>query len=379
MSTTKDSDDPLSFRIIDTDRNCYRDYHFIKDSKDIYHKIFQHIMYFGQNTKFHDHEYIQEIFTSLCHKVNMVKYHLRKYKEVENRIEKELLSGENLIDHDGTVLIERVELTAEYESFLIQVKATLDILVKFLNIVYRNGQKNPMKYQNTFSDGGKGVIKSLEKYLIHNEDDEEKLKDLINYIKEECIEASKEEPNTINWLVSIINKRDTVIHYRKHEYFAFQINYEGDKKSIFRPKFTKTQTVLESFEISYDNLLVFIQDFTALLFLPYLNKKLKAFTFKKEDVINYAPSWYLQLGDPLPPYMIWQNMGNLLMITGLCKESKDRITPEYCEKMYLHYASFYKKKGITITSKGIEDHTSNKVALLTTTNEQKNSSQPNTN
>ena len=365
MSAPKDSADTLSFRIIDTDKNCYRDYHFIKDSEDIYHKIFQHIMYFGQNTKFHDHKYIQEAFTSLCHKVNMVKYHLIKYKEVEDKIEKELLSGENLIDHDGTVLIERAELTAEYESFLIQVKATLDILVKFLNIIYRNGQKNPMQYQSTFNDGGKGVIKSLEKYLIHNGDDEEKLKELINYLKTECIEASEEEPNSINWLVSIINKRDTVIHYRKHEYFAFQITYTGDKKNIFRPNFTKTQTVLESFEISYDNLLIFIQDFIALLFFPYLDKKLKAFTFKKEDVINYAPKWYLQIGDSLPPYMIWQNMGNLSMITGLCKGNKGRMTPEYCEKMYLHYANFYKEKGITITSQGIEDHTSNEVMLLT--------------
>ena len=358
MSDLKDSDDILSFRIIDTEKNCYRDYHFIKDSQDIYHKILNHIMYFGQNTKFHDHKSIQEVFTSLCHKVNMVKYHLRKYREVEDEIEAELLGGENLIDHDGRVLIERVELTAEYESFLIQVKATLDILVKFLNIIYRNGQKNPLKFQSTFSDGGKGVIKSLEKYLKHNRDDEEKLSELVRYLRDECIESSKQEPDTIHWLVSIINKRDTVTHFRKHEYFAFQITYIGDKKSIFRPKFTQAQTVLESFEIAYDNLLIFIQDFIVLLFLPYLDKKLKAFTFRKKDVIDYAPKWYLQLGDSLPPSLIWQNMGNLSIVTGLCKNNEGRITPEYCEKMYLHYASFYKEKGVVITSKGIEDYTS---------------------
>lgn len=98
-------------------------------------------MYFGQNTKFHDHKDILEVFASLCHKINMLKYHIKRYKEVESALEKDLLNSENFIDHDGSVLIEKIELTAEYESFLIQTKATLDILVKFLNIIYREGKK----------------------------------------------------------------------------------------------------------------------------------------------------------------------------------------------------------------------------------------------
>ena len=204
MSNLKKSNNTPAFRIVDTERNCYRDYYFINDSKDIQNKIFHHIIYFGQNTKFHDHGLILETFTSLCHKVNMVKYHLERYRVVENEIEAELHDSENLIDHDGKVLIEQVELTAEYESFLIQVKATLDILVKFLNIIYRNGQKNPIKYQSTFSDGGKGVIKSLEKYLKHNPTDEEKLSELIRYLKQECLESSEQEPESIHWLTSII-------------------------------------------------------------------------------------------------------------------------------------------------------------------------------
>ena len=117
MSETRDSATSPSIRIIDEERNCYRDYHFIEDSQDIQNKILHHIIYFGQNTKFHDHKDILKAFTLLCHKVNMVKYHLTRYQKVENTLESELLESENFIDHDGRVLVERIELTAEYESF----------------------------------------------------------------------------------------------------------------------------------------------------------------------------------------------------------------------------------------------------------------------
>ncbi len=364
MNNPKDSGEFHSIRIIDEEKKCYRDYHFIKDSQDIQNKILNHIIYFGQNTKFHDHKEILQAFTSLCHKVNIVKYHLKRYKEVEKDIETELFESEHFIDHDGRVLIERIELTAEYESFLIQVKATLDILVKFLNIIYRNGQKNPIKFQSTFSDGGKGVIKALENFLKHNQEDEDKLLELIRYLKSECFEYSDEEPKAINWLITTINIRDRIAHFRKSENFAFQITYIGIDKTIIRPKLTQNQTVSEFFEIVYDNLLVFIQDFISLLFIPYLDKPLMAFTFKNEDVGSDAPRWYLQLGEVFPPNLVWQNMGNLSIITSLCKNNKGRLTPDYCEKMYLYYAGFYKRKGFVITSRGIEDHTNSEKPKL---------------
>lgn len=365
MNKTIDSDEAHSIRIIDEENNCYRDYHFIKDAQDIQNKILNHIIYFVQNTKFHDHKKILQAFTSLCHKVNMVKYHLKRYKEVEEEIESELVNSENFIDHDGRVLVERIELTAEYESFLIQVKATLDILVKFLNIIYRNGQKNQLGRQDTFHNGGKGVIKELEKYLKRHPDDEDKLSKLIRYLKNECLdEYTDQEPNTKNWLATTIDIRDRITHFRKSENFAFQITYFGSKKTIIRPRLTKNQTILQYFEIVYGNLLVFIQDFIAILFIPYLDKSFKAFTYNKEEVGDDAPHWYLQLGEAFPPYMIWQNMGNLSIITSFCKNNTGRITPDYCEKMYLYYAGFYKKKGIVITSRGIEDHTDSKKPKL---------------
>ena len=363
MKDTNSTEDPFHFRIIDDDRKCYRDYFFLNDSKDIENKIFHHIMYFGQNTKFHDHEEILKIFTSLCHKVNVTKCHLVNYREIESKLETELSIIENLIDHDGRVLIEKVELTAVYESFLMQVKATLDILVKFLNIVYREGKKNPLKYQSTFSDGGKGVVKSLEKYLKSNPEETGNVTELLNFLKLECAECYDEDPKSINWLIKTINDRDTVTHFRKHEYFAFQISYIGEEKIIIPPKFTKTQSMLEFFEIIYDNLLVFIQDFIALLFIPYLDKRIKAFTYEKEDVTEIAPKWHLQLGE-LAPYLVWQNMGNLSIIKNLCKSNNDRLTPEYCERMYLHYSSFYNEKGVVITSRGIEDHQRNQIIKL---------------
>lgn len=360
MPTIDTSIGPQHLRILDEERKCYRDYIFLDDSEDINNKIFHHIMYFGQNTKFHDHKDILKYFTSLCHKVNVVKYHLKKYKSVEIEIEKELTISEKLIDHDGVVLIEKVELTAEYESFLMQVKATLDVLVKFLNIVYQNDKKNPIKFQSTFSDSGQAVIKSMEKYLRSHPDEKEYIADLFNYLKTECAEPKENDQEKFNWIINTINSRDTVAHFRKHEYFAFQVSHVGGEKFITPPKLTKTQTMLEALDIVYDNLLTFIQDFIALLFIPFLEKPLKAFTFRSDEVIENAPRWFLQLGD-LPPYLVWQNMSNLSIITNLTKGNKGRLTPDYCEKMYMHYANFYEKKGVVITSEGIEDHERNQL------------------
>lgn len=364
MKTDAISAESRHLRIIDEDRKCYRDYFFLENSQDIDNKIFNHIMYFGQNTKFHNHEHILKAFTSLCHKVNVVKYHFENYKKVERKIEDQISDLEKLIDHDGIVLIEKVELTAEYESFLMQAKATLDILVKFLNIVYRDGKKNPLKYQSTFSNGGKSVIKSVEKFIKSHPEEKENISELLQYLKTECAEVSGDDPSSVNWIINTINSRDTVSHFRKHEYFAFQISYIGDETIIIPPKLTKTQTMLEALEIVYDNLLMFIQDFLALLFIPYLEKPLKAYTFRNEEVNNFAPKWYLQLGE-LPPHLIWQNIENLQIIKKLCKENTGRLTPDYCEKMYLHYSSFYKEEGVVITSKGIEDHRKSQIIKFT--------------
>lgn len=219
-------------------------------------------------------------------------------------------------------------------------------------------KKNPLKFQSTFSDGGQGVIKSLEKYIKSHPEDADKVSELLKYLKDECTETTDQGPESIHWLISIINKRDTVAHFRKHEYFAFQINYIGEKKNIISPMFTRNQTILESLEIAYDNLLIFIQDFIALLLIPYLDKKLKAYTFRKEDVIDDAPKWYLQLGD-LSPQSILQNTGILSFIKKNCDDKGKRLTPEYCENMYLHYASFYKGNNFIITSKGVKIHNNN--------------------
>ena len=95
-----------------------------------------------------------------------------------------------------------------------------------------------MKFQSTFNEKGMGVMKSIEKYLKHNQEDKKKLIELLSYLKTECAEVSNEESDEINWLVSIINKRDTVAHFQKPEYFAFQINYIGENKTIIRSLFT---------------------------------------------------------------------------------------------------------------------------------------------
>ena len=127
---------PRHLRIVDEKNNVYRDYFFLDNSEDIDNKVFWHIYYFVRNTKYRDNEGVLYIYTSLCHKVNVLKHHIENYKRIELEVEKEIREKPNLLDHDGVVLVERVQLSAEYEAILMQYKSTLDILVKFLNIVF---------------------------------------------------------------------------------------------------------------------------------------------------------------------------------------------------------------------------------------------------
>jgi len=57
----------------------------------------------------------------------------------------------------------------------------------------------------------------------------------------------------------------------------------------------------DSFKVAYGNLLVFLEDFIALLLDPYLNKHFVSFTYEPDQVKQGSPRWYVMLR----PYSFW--------------------------------------------------------------------------
>jgi len=83
MTDSKVSKNPFSIKIINQRDKIYRQYIFLKDSDEIINKIYHHIFYFLTFSKFSSNGYLSSLLSSLCHKVNMVKYHLQRYEELE--------------------------------------------------------------------------------------------------------------------------------------------------------------------------------------------------------------------------------------------------------------------------------------------------------
>lgn len=297
----KKRDKRITLKILDKEKQIKRHYLLLPYCEGIENRIINHTLNFIKCSDlgpYFDEDKINllhEQLVALYHKINLVNYHKHKYQSIEKRLqskyENDLRKGKI---EEGIVLIEDSRLTAELESFLLQSKATLDILVSFLNIFYRDRGKNPLKKQVTFENKGQNVIKDLERYLKYHYEKKEYLEELLKYLKEECITSDKFDDGSINWLMVVINKRDYIAHFSKSKYFAFQIkNVKGKDNYVLPPLLTKKSFMYDAVQIFYENLVTFTEDFMALLLKPYLNKFFSCFTFDRKKRKDNAPKWYI--------------------------------------------------------------------------------------
>jgi len=343
MNNSKSSKNRVSIKVLDEQNKSGRQYFFLNESDEIVNMIYKHTMnfiVFSQFSSSVNTKLVRQL-VSLCHKVNMVKYHLRRYKELETKFREQYEVEIQQEIKEGVFLIEECELTAEYESFLFQTKATLDVLVGFLNFIYRRDNRNPLKKQVTFEKKGLNVIKDLEKYLQKHPDKKQYLCKLIDHLKTECKESTHYEDGSINWLLMLIAQRDTVAHAGKSEVFAFQITNADGEKSVYPPRLSSEQSMLDASKVAYENLLIFVQDFIALTLGPYLNEHFECYTFREEEVKEDAPKWYIML-------RAWRQFGlkgikeNPIVIKQFCEYQQVPIDPIKCMEMHMYYSSFYK-------------------------------------
>ncbi len=226
-------------------------------------------------------DFLDKLFT-VMHKITAMKYHLDNYQ----RIEKEhLIKARRLFKKDQNQTIEAFELIFELESFLFQLKSSLDMLVKLLIPIIGKG----IVGTQTFGDKGNNVIKGLEKYKSKKDVNVKAINDLIILIRDD----------KNSWLKNVINIRDHLNHIkglRNYEFVPFKLpNGEIIPK---KPQFLKLQTV-PFMRLVYSNNLEFSQDFMSLsiairlprgLFLIEANstKCQEEFNHKAARFIKYA-------------------------------------------------------------------------------------------
>lgn len=332
--------------IFDADKRLKRQYLLLPNCDDIENKILNHTLNFIKCSVLCEDEKhrLSEQLITLCHKINLVEYHKRRYKFVENRLQKkyerDLRKGKM---EGGIILVEDSQLTAELEAFLLQFKSALDILVGFLNIIHRKNEKHPLKKQVTFENKGQNVIKDLEKYLSYHPEKRIYLEELLNNLKRECIASEKFDDGSLNWLLTVINERDYIAHFNKAKYFAFQINNLKDRKTIIPPLLTRKQYMFDALEVFYDNLLIFIQDFVALLLKPYLNEFFSCFTYDPKEMKPDSPKWYI-VPTAFANIGFGLNVQNPMEILKFLKvDKKAPLGENEFSEMFMYYWSFYMK------------------------------------
>lgn len=322
-----------------------RQYRTTANADDIMVKVFNHgtnllkcSSFFGQNC----FRNIAETLISISHKVCTVKYHMDRYASIESSIGESLHDRTQFTDNFNNILIDETSLTAEYESFLFQTKAALDVLSMFLNAIY-TGKRGYQKL-NSFSDRGRGVIRILRKFLTHSGEESPYLHDLIEYLETECPDGDRYPSGTQSWFYLLKRQRDKIAHYGREFKFAFQVCIKNNAVIITPPMANENQTILQTIQIIYSNLLVFIQDFLAHIFRPYLRKEFVCFCYRPNTTTADAPKWFLSL----QPFQIFDQIAYQQNVAELIPRSyqdysmvSPPMTPQECQAMHLYYFSFF--------------------------------------
>jgi hypothetical protein len=167
------------------------------------------------------------------------------------------------------------ELFLEFDEFLVQVKSTLDHLVK-VPMVFLGKNRWSL---NTFGDKGDSVIKALS----HNLPSSQKK------FSSQLISTVKKHQG---WLRDTIIARDKINHFIdggiNFEYFIVICVEENKETQLKVPLWSSEQTIRDFMGVIWNNLFCFCEDFVVLFYGIRLKKEYAFFHGK--SVINSIES-----------------------------------------------------------------------------------------
>ena len=97
---------------------------------------------------------------SVMHKLTATKYHLNNYEKIE---QKQFQQARRKFKKNPNETRESFELIFELESFLYQVKSSLDMLIKLLEPIIGAGTVRTKTYSNKGEDLIKGLVQYKKK------------------------------------------------------------------------------------------------------------------------------------------------------------------------------------------------------------------------
>jgi len=197
-------------------------------------------------------KFFNSVFASM-HKLTATKYHLKNYERIERQqYEYWRRRFRRHRPDDGAAYdtSEAFELIFELDAFLVQVKSSLDMLVKLLDSTL--GQN--IVSTHTYGDKGEKVIKGLEQY---------KKKDGVrSRVVDELVRMIREDKDL--WLGKAVSLRDELTHVNALRGYQFEpLQLPNGEISAKKPSFRGQETV-PLMRLIYQNNVEFHQDFMCL-------------------------------------------------------------------------------------------------------------------
>jgi len=167
-----------------------------------------------QKDKFFEHTF------SVQHKLTATRYHLNNFLRFHDQQYEEF---KNAIEQNPNQTREAFELIFEIEAFLFQIKSSLDMLAKLLDVIAANRVKT-----GTYGEAGNKLIPGLEMLKNDKSFNASAIDDLVL-----TISSARD-----NWLMRFVVFRDTISHYKSLKQFKFLCEKDdGGKLVIYPPNF----------------------------------------------------------------------------------------------------------------------------------------------
>jgi hypothetical protein len=203
-----------------------------------------HLFVDGVLPNTHEH-FLHHVFSAM-HKLQAVDYHLGNYHDTQEKRRAQALER---FKSDPSNTEEELTLIFELEAFLLQVKSSLDMLVKLLLPVIGSG----FVRTQTFGDKGDSVVKGLAQYRKKKSTNTAAVDALLSLITR----------HKSNWLEVTVKLRDQLTHAEGLRNYYFRPHIKGGVVvDAIAPRLLEQET-LEIMKIVRRSNLEFHQDFMA--------------------------------------------------------------------------------------------------------------------
>lgn len=204
-------------------------------------------------------------------KLHAMRHHLESFENLETQYLAAIESAPDGIHRTHRMLF-------EFEAFLFQLKSSLDVAVKILDVLFpgRFGTK-------TFKDKGEAICKCLEQLKRDKSTKTDVADSLISVLR-----SDRE-----SWLEQAISLRDTISHYRALADFNYHAVNLGDRRTIKSPNIAGMPP-REYLRLTYQNCIEFLQDFICISVVLYLPSQFAL--AKGSPSIGTPMSQYIKFG-----------------------------------------------------------------------------------